>query len=251
MAAPRKTPAQIRFETIYDAIRRGICLLQYPPGSSLIESDLARQFNVSRTPIRKVLARLESEGLIESRHGAGTFVTRFDFDSLRETYQLRMELASLGGHLSPIAPDEAMLSELEALLRQCEATRQSLDSFSILNMRFSTLCFSLIGNAPLRKITEQLYYLTTRVWSQYIPANKLEGEFDFFTLEVREVLAALRIGDMDAFGHIRRAHLSMNVSRLMRYKQAQRQPDPIAGEGEERKALARTAGEGGERKRAG
>src|SRR5262249_24871030 len=124
MAAPRKTPAQIRFETIYDAIRRGICLLQYPPGSSLIESDLARQFNVSRTPIRKVLSRLDSEGLIESRHGAGSFFTRFDFDSLRETYQLRMELASLGGQLSPIAPDETLLRNIEALLRECEATRQ-------------------------------------------------------------------------------------------------------------------------------
>jgi DNA-binding GntR family transcriptional regulator len=229
MAAPRKTPAQIRFEAIYDAIRQRICLLQYPPGSSLIESDLARQFNISRTPIRKVLARLESEGLIDSRHGAGTFITRFDFDSLRETYQLRMELASLGGQLSPIAPDEAQLRELDEVLRECEATGQTLDSFSILNMRFSTLCFSLIGNAPLRKITEQLYYLTTRVWSQYIPVDKLEREFDFFILEVREVLAALRVGDMDAFGHIRRAHLSMNVSRLMRYKEAQRRTDDIVG----------------------
>jgi DNA-binding GntR family transcriptional regulator len=228
--ATRKSPAQIRFETIYDTIRQRICLLQYPPGSSLIESDLAEQFNVSRTPIRKVLARLESEGLIESRHGAGTFVTRIDFDSLRETYQLRMELASLGGQLSPIAPDRAQLQELEELQRECEATGQTLERFSSLNMRFSTLCFSLIGNAPLRKITEQLYYLTTRVWSQYIPADKLEREFDFFILEVREVLAALLIGDMDAFGHIRRAHLSMNVSRLMRYKEAQRQADRIGGE---------------------
>jgi DNA-binding GntR family transcriptional regulator len=229
LPASRRTPAQVRFETIYGEIRQRICLLQYPPGSSLIESDLARQFNVSRTPIRKVLARLESEGLIESRHGAGTFVTQFDFDSLRETYQLRMELASLGGQLSPITPDEALLRKLEDLLRESEATRQILESFSILNMRFSTLCFSMIGNAPLRKITEQLYYLTTRVWSQYIPSDMLEPEFDFFILEVREVLAALRVGDMDAFGHIRRAHLSMNVSRLMRYNEAQREKERVIG----------------------
>jgi len=224
MTAPRKTPAQIRFETIYDDIRRRICLLQYPPGSSLIESDLARQFNVSRTPIRKVLARLETEGLIESRHGAGTFVTQFDLDSLQETYLFRMELASLSGQLSPIAPDAQLLAEMEALLGDCEAVKQagSLERFSILNMRFSQLCFSLIGNQPLRKTTEQLYFLTARLWSQYIPADKLEPEFDFFILEVREVLAALRIADMAAFGLIRRAHLSMNVSRLMLYKEERR-----------------------------
>jgi DNA-binding GntR family transcriptional regulator len=198
--------------------------LHYPPGSSLVESDLAREFNVSRTPIRKVLARLESERLIESRHGAGTFVTQFDFDSLYETYQFRKELASLSGQLSPISPDETMLKRLTELLRECEATRQTLQKFSILNMEFSTLCFSLIGNLPLRKVTEQLYYLIARLWSQYIPPEKLESEFDFFILEVREVLAALRIGDMDTFGHIRRAHLSMNVSRLTHYnyKEAKR-----------------------------
>ena len=217
---PRKTPAQLRFNSLYTLIRQRICLLHYPPGSSLVESDLALEFKVSRTPIRKVLARLETEGLIESRHGAGTFVTQFDLDSLQETYLFRMELASLSGLLSPIPPDAALLARLEELLRECEATKQagSLERFSILNMNFSQACFSLIGNQPLRKTTEQLYFLTARLWSQYIPPDKLEPEFDFFILEVREVLAALRIGDMAAFGFIRRAHLSMNVSRLMLYK---------------------------------
>jgi DNA-binding GntR family transcriptional regulator len=221
---PRKTPAQIRFDTIYHAIRQRICLVHYPPGSSLVEADLAAEFNVSRTPIRKVLGRLESEGLIESRHGAGTFVTQFDLDSLYETYQFRMQLASLSGQLSPITPGDDLLIQIEELLRDCETMKQarSLERFSILNMNFSQACFSLIGNQPLRKIVEQLYYQTARIWSQYIPRDKIEGEFDFFILEVREVLAALRIGDMEAFGYIRRAHLSMNVSRLMLYKEEQR-----------------------------
>ncbi len=218
----RKTPSQIRFDTIYYTIRQRICLGHYAPGAALFEAELAQEFNVSRTPVRRVLTRLESEGLIESRHGAGTFVTRIDFEALAEAYQFRMALAGLAGQLSPIHPDAGFLAQMEQLLADCEAAKQSgtQERFAILNMNFSQMCFQLIGNRPLQRISEQLYFLTSRIMLELTPPDKLEPEFDFFILEIREVLAALRIGDMSAFGYIRRAHLSMNVSRLMLYKQA-------------------------------
>ena len=222
LRALRKTPSQIRFETIYHAIRQRICLGHYPPGAALMEQELASEFNVSRTPVRRVLTRLESEGLIESRHGAGTFVTRIDVELLSEAYQFRMALAALAGQLSPIRPDAAFLAQFEELLGECEAAKQAgtLERFGILNMRFSQLCYQLIGNRPLQRISEQLYFLTSRIMLELTPSDKLEAEFDFFILEIREVLSALRIGDMEAHGYIRRAHLSMNVTRLMLYKQA-------------------------------
>ncbi len=219
----RKTPSQIRFDTIYNTIRQHICLGHYPPGAALFEAELAEEFKVSRTPVRRVLTRLESEGLIESRHGAGTFVTSIDFEALAEAYQFRMALAALAGELSPRRPDAAFLERMEGLLAECEAEKRagSLERFGLLNMTFSQMCFQLIGNGPLRRISEQLYFLTSRIMLKLTPPDKLEPEFDFFILEIREVLAALRIGDMPAFGYIRRAHLSMNVSRLMLYKQEQ------------------------------
>ena len=71
----RPTIARERFERIYGIIRDRICLLDYAPGMRLGEEELAKEFGVSRTPIRRVLSRLETEGLLESRHGVGTFVT--------------------------------------------------------------------------------------------------------------------------------------------------------------------------------
>ena len=77
-----------RFERMYKAIRDRICLLEYEPGARLSEEELAREFGVSRTPLRRVLSRLESEGLLESRHGVGTFVTDVDIDALLPVYRL-------------------------------------------------------------------------------------------------------------------------------------------------------------------
>ena len=68
----------MRFEAIHAEIRERICLLHYPPGHTLRRAELAREFGISRTPIRRVLQRLEYEGLVESRHGIGTIVTLID-----------------------------------------------------------------------------------------------------------------------------------------------------------------------------
>ena len=63
------------------------------PAARLSEEELAQEFEISRTPVRRVLARLESEGLIEARHGVGTIVTDVEIEELAQVYHLRLELA--------------------------------------------------------------------------------------------------------------------------------------------------------------
>src|SRR5262245_62524476 len=87
---PLVTPSRERFERLYATMRDRICLLEYKPLEHLSEEELAAEFNVSRTPIRRVLSRLEAEGLVESRHGVGTIVTKISFAALSQVYQLRM-----------------------------------------------------------------------------------------------------------------------------------------------------------------
>ena len=83
---PRPSPSRERFERIYRTLRDRICLLEYPPGARLSEEELAEEFAISRTPVRRVLGRLESEGLIEARHGVGTIVTDVELEELAQVY---------------------------------------------------------------------------------------------------------------------------------------------------------------------
>ena len=210
-----------RFERIYNVLRTRICLLDYPPGERLREEDLAEEFGVSRTPIRPVLVTLEAEGLLRSVHGVGTIVTDIDVDELEQVYQLRVELAELIGKLSPIAPDAAKVAEFRAMLARCEALSGSPDAreFARINMDFFHLLNSLIGNEPLREISERLYYQTTRIWlktasrlSQY--KELLMNEIQIFQREVADIVDAVEVGDLEVVGYIRRAHISMSFQRL-------------------------------------
>jgi DNA-binding GntR family transcriptional regulator len=208
-----------RFERIYKTIRDRICLLEYQPGERLGEEELAREFEVSRTPIRRVLSRLESEGLLESRHGVGTFVTDVDIDALSQVFQLRMELAVLIGRLDPIPRSEADLDRVREILARCDAHTKAPDAKAVarINMDFFQELSAMIGNAPLREISERLYYLTTRIWLKSVPHLNFKDEIIVFRREVADILAAMEVGDLEAVGHIRRSHISMSVKRMKRY----------------------------------
>ena len=85
------TLARERFERIYNTIRDRICLIEYEPGARLGEEELAREFGVSRTPVRRVLARLVPG-------------EAYDLDALAELTGLQpAELLPVAGRSAPRA----------------------------------------------------------------------------------------------------------------------------------------------------
>lgn len=212
--------ARERFERIYNTIRDRICLLEYEPGARLSEEDLAREFGVSRTPLRRVLTRLETEGLLESRQGVGTFVIDLDLDALLPVYRLRMELASLIGKLDPLPRSPDDLARVRALLGRCDELIKSPDpkAYARLNMDFFHELAAMIGNEPLRDISARLYFLTNRAWVGAAPSLDLADEVTVFRREVTDILAAMELGDWESVGYIRRSHISMWVLRMQEHR---------------------------------
>lgn len=215
------TLARERFERIYNTIRDRICLIEYEPGARLAEEELAREFGVSRTPLRRVLSRLEGEGLLESRHGVGTFVINVDLDALLPVYRLRMELAALMGKLDPIPRTPEDLARVRALLGRCDALIQAPDpkAYARLNMDFFHELAAMIGNQSLREISERLYFLTNRVWLRSAPLLDLKDEVAVFRREVADILAAMELGDWESVGYIRRSHIAMWVRRMQQHQE--------------------------------
>ncbi|MBI1218137.1 MAG: GntR family transcriptional regulator [Rhodobacteraceae bacterium] len=205
---------------MHSEIRSRICLLDYAPGTRLSEEALAAEFGISRTPLRRVLVRLEGEGLVQSVHGVGTFVTDVKIAELTQTYQLRLELAELTGKLGAVAPDATLWQELRALSARSKALLTDPDArrFAELNMDFFIALLKLTTNEPLKDICERLYFKTTRIWLKSVFASKIDlaDEVDVFDREVHDILRALEIGDLHAASLIQRAHISMSFERMRR-----------------------------------
>nr|WP_272213098.1 GntR family transcriptional regulator [Marinicella sp. W31]MDC2879042.1 GntR family transcriptional regulator [Marinicella sp. W31] len=207
-----------RLEQIHDIIRERICMLDYPPGERLSEVALAEEFGMSRTPLRRVLARLEDEGLLQSVHGVGTIVTDVDLDELAQVYRLRMELMVLVTSLDPVVLTPELIDEFRVMNARAEALRQapSPRDFALLDRDMFLQLLELTENRPLRDASERLYFRTARIWLQAITASDidLENEAEVYCRETADILTALRNGNLDAIGHMRRAHISMSFARM-------------------------------------
>ena len=210
--------ARDRFARMHAVLRNRICLLDYPPGTRLSEEDLASEFGISRTPLRRVLVRLESEGLVQSVHGVGTFVTDVHIEALEQTYQLRMELAELLGILGPNPPDPELWDRLQRLSAEVRALAKAPDArrFGELNMEFFHEFHAITSNAPLREICERLFLQTARIWLKSMAAARIDvgAEVGIFADEIDEVLRALAIGDVRSAALIHRTHISMSYTRM-------------------------------------
>lgn len=209
-----------RFDKMYHLIRRRICMLDYPPGMRLSEEAMAREFGVSRTPLRRVLGRLETEGLLTSVHGVGTIVTDVEIDELAQVFRLRLELAELAGKLDVRPPDAEDMAGLEALVARARALIEAPDrrAFAELNVDFMLAHLALTGNEPLREVSERLYYQTARIWLKSVIASEIDltDEVLIFAREIEDIVAALRIGDLEAAALVHRAHISMSFTRMRR-----------------------------------
>lgn len=211
--------ARDRTDKIEEVLRDRICLLDYPPGMRLSEAELATEFGISRTPLRRVLARLESVRLLHSVHGVGTFVTDLADEELDQIYRLRIELAQLAGRLDPVPPSDTLLAQFRQLAARAAALPPDPDTprpFAQLIMDFILAQSQLSANQPLMEVTRHLYFQTARIWvhSLFTSALDLSEELAVFAREVADVLSALEAGDLDAAASIHRTHISLSYRRM-------------------------------------
>lgn len=65
--APRAAPPRGQSIEIHRVLRKRICLLQYRPGELLVETEMAGEFNVSRTPVRQTFSASTTKVLLKPR----------------------------------------------------------------------------------------------------------------------------------------------------------------------------------------
>jgi DNA-binding GntR family transcriptional regulator len=119
----------------------------------------------------------------------------------------------------PIPTSTKDLERIRLLIARCDAAMQNptQKAFLLLNMAFFAEIRAFTGNLPLREISERLYYQVVRVVLKMMPKLGLAEEFAAFRSEMQAVLSAAEIGDWEAIGYIRRAHISMSFHRIMNY----------------------------------
>jgi DNA-binding GntR family transcriptional regulator len=151
----RTLAEELRWQLADDIVRGALA-----PGTALDETELARRFQVSRTPVREAIRQLAASGLVESRAHRGSVVAQPSHEHLIGMFEAMAELEALCAGLAAarITPVErhalgAAHEELRAMIQSGDPQR-----YHEINEAFHSTIYTGAHNAYLAEIT-----LATRI----------------------------------------------------------------------------------------
>lgn len=197
-----------------DALRARIIAMDLPPDSVLSRIDLAAEYNVSQTPLREALQKLEAEGLVDIYPQSRTVVTRIDPVQIREAHFLRLAVETeVLRRLAPVA-DGALISRLRTLVALQEAlagNSAELPAFQELDELFHQTLMAAAGQPGLYALLRSRSGHLNRLRRLDLPG---EGKIRHILEGHHAVIAALEAHDPEAAQEAIRDHLSQTLSRL-------------------------------------
>ena len=143
-------------DAVYRALRSEIGRLEMAPGQRLRLEALAGRFQVSLTPVRHALRRLESEGLVESLPRRGSSVAPLSVEELEEIQALRLGLETFLARHGAEACTADALAEMGAARREMERAFRAGDLDAYLSSFWSLrdACYRCAGRPRLLRTLE-------------------------------------------------------------------------------------------------
>ena len=140
------------------------------PGTKLRETALAKQYAVSRIPVREALRSLEAEGLVESRPYVGSVVAPSPIEDAEDLFEIRIVLesatarraakraAALADGEEPDPRWRAVRKEINDILKAGEVVIADgrFEELAVLNMRFHFAIAELSGSLSLISLLRQI-----------------------------------------------------------------------------------------------
>jgi len=131
---------------LLDEIRSGTLL----PGMRLRELELCDRLQISRTPVREALRRLEADGLVIHQPRLGAVVRRLGYPEIMELYEMRAVLESTAARLAARAASDAELAELKALNEEFGQVLDDEAAAAEVNRQFHATLLDAAKNRFLR-----------------------------------------------------------------------------------------------------
>jgi len=152
----RATPTTLKSH-IFQGLRDAIVSGRYRPGDRLNESQIAREFGISRIPVREALLQLQEHGLVMNLERRGMFVTRLSEEDVQRINSLRVVLEAEALKLCRIRISDQDAVRLTGIVERMEAwtERTEMDA-AALDLEFHRTLWEAAGNPYLTKALDSL-----------------------------------------------------------------------------------------------
>jgi DNA-binding GntR family transcriptional regulator len=212
-------------DSAYEQIRQRILDNIWPPGHRALETEVALELGMSRTPVREALMRLSNDGLVEVIPRHGMRVLPVSPSDMVEIYEILTALECMAAEL--LARRKPSAAELKPLVDATKAMdkalkAQDLDAWAMADERFHAHLLDLAGNRQLQATVMNYWDRAhrARMFSLRLRPTPVNS-----TKEHMEMVERLLAGDMEGASKVTRSHRERASKELLsifeRYKLAQ------------------------------
>jgi GntR family transcriptional repressor for pyruvate dehydrogenase complex len=197
------------------------------------EAEIVQRFNVSRTVVREALSKLQAAGLVETRHGIGTFVLDarpsgiFRLDpadvavslDVLAVLELRVSLETESAGLAALRRSEEQLLTMRRALEDFEGNVSEAEETVSPDFRFHLEIARATGNRYFAEIMTHLgttIIPRTRITSTQIPQDQFSEYLHRVNREHEQILDAIARQDSESARAAMRIHLINSRERLRR-----------------------------------
>jgi DNA-binding GntR family transcriptional regulator len=207
------TPLPSLDEQVYEALLDAILSSQLEPGASLVESVIAKQLGVSKTPVRAALQRLENELFVRRGNGHRCCVAGFSADDVNSVYLVRSRLEGLVVYQATPRMTSADFERASSYLDAAEEAleRNDIQLCADYGRRFHELLMGKIDNDFL---FDSLRRLNAHVERGRRLASLSHPVSEHSIQEHRSVLQAMAAGDRELAEQRMRAHIVSFIKEL-------------------------------------
>jgi DNA-binding GntR family transcriptional regulator len=208
-------PAEIVRESLADRVRDVLMARiadgTYPPGTRLVEMQIARELNISQAPVREALRALEAARLVETEPYRGARVRRIDERECREAYQVRAVLEELAARLGSARLRERLRDlRAEADTALAAAKRGDVVRYLQHNIRFHKMIVESADNAVLQRTWEGLGFAV----GARARISRTSIDMIAVAREHRQIVDAVAQGDTKTAARLLRRHTEVLVEDL-------------------------------------
>jgi DNA-binding GntR family transcriptional regulator len=142
-------------------LREDILSGRYRPGDRLNESAIAREFKISRIPVREALFELREIGLVMSRERRGMFVTQLSEDEVHQINAVRVLLEAEAFRLAASKMTPKIAATLKSIVEKMESVgEENVAEAAALDLEFHRTIWAATGNEYIDVLLEPLAALS-------------------------------------------------------------------------------------------
>ena len=192
-------------ERAYQQLRTDILNGTLQPGYPLLEQELAERLGMSRTPVRAAVARLKTDGLVETIRRKGIFVRPLTAEDVEQMYEMMEGLEGMAVKLAATRATEADLDQLQSLADEMgrAVSAGDLDAWVKADVQFHKLLHGISRNKYIDQQLKQLDLHVERVrWLLF----RIQGSTERSTSEHQMIVEAMRLREGDRARMLHQAH---------------------------------------------